>query len=563
MPSKGKGDSRLQFTEAELDGGRLKEHDRAKERKAVKQENAPPKDRKKLKRRIIEEKSGAGKKEKGKSASEQKAKTKGQLQFEENKTKPPSKLSHAVKEAPVMVLSARLHREVSKTEDENVGVESTHRLEQTAEGGVYLVQHSSRAHKLHEYRKTEQKEINALYKQSLRDNPEIGSNPLSHWRQKQNIKKQYAAAKRSGQMAGGASTMAERVSNAVKGATEKVKRAGAFIVRHKKGFSVVIGLFLVAAMLLNLLSSCSVLAEAILHSGAGGTYPCADADMLGAEADYAAMEAALQDELDNYATYHPDYDEYNFDLDTIGHDPYVLISILTAYHQGTWTRSEVQDTLQMLFERQYILTETITTETRYDADGEPYTYSICNVRLENFDLSHLPVYIMGEDQLSLYALYMTTLGNRPDLFPTDQYPNASQRQDYLHYDVPPDALEDEVFAAMLKEAEKYLGMPYVWGGSSPSTSFDCSGFVCWVLNQTGWNVGRTTAQGLFNLSTPVREPRPGDLVFFEGTYSSYETVTHVGIYVGNNMMIHCGNPISYANLSANYWQSHFYCYGRI
>ena len=172
---------------------------------------------------------------------------------------------------------------------------------------------------------------------------------------------------------------------------------------------------------------------------------------------------------------------------------------------------------------------------------------------------------MGEDQLSLYALYMTTLGNRPDLFPTDQYPNASQRQDYLHYDVPPDALEDEVFAAMLAEAEKYLGMPYVWGGSNPSTSFDCSGFVCWVINHSGWDVGRTTAQGLFDFCTPVSpdNARPGDLIFFEGTYSSYETVTHVGIYVGNNMMIHCGNPISYASIASSYWQQHFYAFGRL
>ena len=409
---------------------------------------------------------------------------------------------------------------------------------------------------------------------SLQDHPELGSNPLSRWQQKQAIKKQYAAAKRSGQTAEGAaratSTMAERVSDTLKGAADTSKRAGEFVMRHKKGFLIVIGLFLMVTMLLNVMSSCSVLAEAILGSGAGGTYPCEDADMLGAEADYAALEAALQDEVDNYPSYHPGYDEYRYDLDSIGHDPYVLISILTAYHQGTWTRSEVQGTLQMLFDRQYTLTQTVDVEVRYyeTDDGDvPYDYYICNVKLENFDLSHLPVYIMGEDQVSVYAMYMSTLGNRPDLFPTSEYPNASQREDYLDYDVPPEALEDEVFAAMLTEAEKYLGMPYVWGGSSPSTSFDCSGFVSWVINHSGWNVGRLGAKSLCNICTPVSpaNARPGDLVFFINTYDAPDpnAPTHCGIYVGNNMMIHCGSPISYANLNTNYWQNHFYCYGRL
>ena len=576
MPVKGK--SRLRFTDAEQDGGRLKEHDRAKEREAdraaMRKDAPPPKDRKKLKRRMTEQKSGAGKKKKGKSADQKTAKTAGQLQFEENKPKPPSKLSHTVKDAPVLALSGKLHHKVSEAEDDNVGVESTHRLEQTAEAGVHLTERSRRAHKLREYRATERAEINALHRQSLRDNPELGSNPLSRWQQKQAIKKQYAAAKRSGQTAEGAaratSTLAERVSDTLKGAAEGSKRAGEFIVRHKKGFLVIIGLFLMVTMLLNVMSSCSVLAEAILGSGAGGTYPCEDADMLGAEADYAALEAALQDEVDNYPSYHPGYDEYRYDLDSIGHDPYVLISILTAYHQGTWTRSEVQETLQMLFDQQYTLTQTVEVEERYwptDDGYIPYNYYICNVKLENFDLSHLPVYIMGENQVSVYAMYMSTLGNRPDLFPTGEYPNASQREDYLDYDVPPEALEDEVFAAMLTEAEKYLGMPYVWGGSSPSTSFDCSGFVSWVINHSGWNVGRLGAKSLCNICTPVSpaNARPGDLVFFINTYDAPDpnAPTHCGIYVGNNMMIHCGDPISYANLSSNYWQNHFYCYGRL
>ena len=327
----------------------------------------------------------------------------------------------------------------------------------------------------------------------------------------------------------------------------------------------------------NGLSSCSVLLEGGLSGVAGSTYPSRDEDMLGAEDAYAQMEADLQYELDHYESLHSGYDEYHYDLDEIEHDPYVLMSILTAYHQGEWTLSQVQGTLAMLFEKQYTLTEDVVVETRYRTEtstdpetGEttseevPYDYYICYVTLDNFDLSHLPVYIMGEDQLSMYAVYMATLGNRPDLFPQGQYPNASSREDYLDYDVPPEALEDEVFAAMLKEAEKYLGYPYVWGGSSPSTSFDCSGFVSWVINHSGWNVGRLGAQGLCNICTPVSSAnaRPGDLIFFKGTYDT-PGVSHVGIYVGNGMMIHCGSPISYASINTSYWQQHFYTFGRL
>ena len=230
----------------------------------------------------------------------------------------------------------------------------------------------------------------------------------------------------------------------------------------------------------------------------------------------------------------------------------------------------------MLFEKQYTLTQTIETETRYrtetrtDSEGNtytvqvPYTYYICNVKLENFDMSHLPVYIMGEEQMSLYAVYMHTLGNRPDLFPNGTYPNASTVKEPTYYDIPPEALEDATFAAMMAEAEKYVGYPYVWGGSSPSTSFDCSGFVSWVINHSGWDVGRLGAQGLCNICTPVspEQAKPGDLVFFVGTYDT-PGVSHVGIYVGNSVMLHCGDPISYTNLNSSYWQQHFYCYGRL
>ena len=303
-------------------------------------------------------------------------------------------------------------------------------------------------------------------------------------------------------------------------------------------------------------------------SGLGGsTYPSADGDMLGAEATYAGMEAALKNELDNYAALHPGHDEYQFDLDEIGHDPYVLISLLTAYHRGAWTLEQVWPTLEMLFDRQYILTETVTRQTRYDENSQPYEYTICKVKLVNSDLSHLPVYVLDEDGMHLYASYTSTLGNRPDLFPITEYPNASQREDYLDYDVPPEALEDEVFAAMLKEAEKYLGFPYVWGGTNPSTSFDCSGYVSWVINHSGWNYGRLGVMGLEDVCTPVSRAnaKPGDLVFFIGTYDAPypDRPSHVGIYVGNGMMIHCGSPISYANINTPYWQNHFYGFGRL
>ena len=239
----------------------------------------------------------------------------------------------------------------------------------------------------------------------------------------------------------------------------------------------------------------------------------------------------------------------------------MLLSIISAWHEGEWTLAEVQDTLQMLFDRQYTLTETVVTETRYDAEGDPYTWYICYVTLESENLSHLPVYIMGEEQLSRYALYMATLGNRPDLFPGSDYV-GKYTGDPVEHEVPEEYLTDETFSALLTEAEKYIGYPYVWGGSSPSTSFDCSGYLSWVLNQCGWDVGRLGAQGLYNYCTPTSSPQPGDLVFFVGTYDT-PGVSHCGLYVGDGWMLHCGDPISYTNLNSSYWQSHFYAYGRL
>ena len=345
---------------------------------------------------------------------------------------------------------------------------------------------------------------------------------------------------------------------------------------HSRAVLLIVGIGACVGLLFGGMSSCSMMGGSGVSGVFLSSYLSEDADMLAAEAAYADMEAELQNELDNYESYHPGYDEYRFDLDEIGHDPYVLISILSAFHEGEFTIGDVQAELQMLFDRQYTLTQTVTvevryrTETRTDSEGNeydvevPYNYYICNVTLENFDLSHLPVYMMNEEQLSLYATYMSTLGNRPDLFGTAEYPNASTLQEPTYYDIPPEALEDETFAAMIAEAEKYLGYPYVWGGSSPSTSFDCSGFVSWVINHSGWDVGRLGAQGLYNICTPVSsfQAKPGDLIFFVGTYDT-PGVSHVGIYVGGGMMIHCGSPISYANINTTYWQAHYYSFGRL
>ena len=522
------------------------------------------------------------KKERGFDPATGKVKT--QLRFEEvDKKKPTSKLTHAVQDAPANFVLSQVHREVRQSEDDNVGVEAAHKVEQTVESGERLVQSAHRAHQLKPYRaairaekKLERANLDALQKKAEIDSPT--SNPVSKWQQKQAIKKQYAAAKHH-QAAQTTAKAAENTARAAKKAAEKAEKAGKYVWEHRRGFAIAAAILLMLAFLLNGLSSCSVIMDGVGSGIAASTYPSQDADMLGAEAQYCEMEAELQRYLDTYESTH-DYDEYHFDLDTIEHDPYVLISIITALHQGEWTLDEVQGTLQMLFDRQYILTEDVVVETRYrtetdtwtDADGNthtdtyqvPYDYYICTVTLENFNLSHVPVYIMSEEQLGMYATYMATLGNRPDLFPGSGYIGKYVEGSYTDYDIPPEALDDEVFAAIIKEAEKYLGYPYVWGGSSPSTSFDCSGFVSWVINHSGWDVGRLGAQGLCNICTPVSSAnvKPGDLVFFTGTYDT-PGVSHVGIYVGNNMMIHCGDPISYANLNSSYWQSHFYRYGRL
>ena len=567
-----KREPRLQFSDADLVEPKLEKPIKRVKKAEAKADKAQAKIPKKT---VV-------KKERGFDPATGKVKT--QLRFEEvDKKKPPSKLTHAVRDAPANLILSQVHREVRQSEDDNVGVEAAHKVEQAVESGGRLVQSAHRAHQLKPYRaairaekKLERANLDALQKKAEIDSPT--SNPVSKWQQKQAIKKQYAAAKHN-QAAQTTAKAAENTAKAAKKAAEKAEKAGKYVWEHRRGFAIAAAILLMLAFLLNGLSSCSVIMDGVGSGIAASTYPSQDADMLGAEAQYCEMEAELQRYLDTYESTH-DYDEYHFDLDTIEHDPYVLISMITALHQGEWTLDEVQGTLQMLFDHQYSLTEDVVVETRYrtetdtwtDADGNthtdtyqvPYDYYICTVTLENFNLSHVPVYIMSEEQLGMYATYMATLGNRPDLFPGSGYIGKYVEGSYTDYDIRPEALDDEVFAAIIKEAEKYLGYPYVWGGSSPSTSFDCSGFVSWVINHSGWDVGRLGAQGLCNICTPVSSAnvKPGDLVFFTGTYDT-PGVSHVGIYVGNNMMIHCGDPISYANLNSSYWQSHFYRYGRL
>ena len=477
-----------------------------------------------------------------------------------------------------------VHGKIHEVEHENVGVESAHRVELAGEGigrtGARAIRRRIRQAPARRVRHWERRDIRAkaeyeMQKQA-REHPELKKNILSHYWQKQKQKREYAKRAR------------ETAKTGVRAAKETAVTAGriaentvAFVKRHPVGIVIALCCALLLVSLQSCLSTMMTLGNGMLTAVTASTYPSEDGDMLAAEAAYVGMENELRAYLESYEQTH-DYDEYHFDLDDIEHDPYVLISILTAWHEGAWTIDQVQGTLQMLFDRQYILTETVEVEVRYRTEQRtgyhtytdpntgqtvteeyeyevqvPYNYYICTVELENFNLSHLPVYIMGEEKVGRYALYIATLGNRPDLF-------GGRPLTPTLYDIPESYLSDETFAAMMAEAEKYIGYPYVWGGSSPRTSFDCSGFVSWVINHSGWNVGRLGAQGLCNICTPVSAAnvRPGDLVFFVGTYDT-PGVSHVGIYVGDGWMIHAGNPIGYVNLNTSYWQSHFYTYGRL
>ena len=456
-----------------------------------------------------------------------------------------------------------IHGKIFQVEHENVGVEGAHRTELVGEAvgrkAVRFTKQRIRTRPARMVRRAESRyskaAANYQFQRAAQEHPELSKNVwVRFWRrqrQKRQYQKQAKAAVNQGAKAAGKTA----------GTAGKAGRtAVGFVRRHPVGIVATLLCLLLLAGLQSCVSSMTAIGNGMGGSLAATTYPADDTDLLRAEAAYAGLETDLQSYLDTYESTH-DYDEYHFDLDGLEHDPYVLLSILSALHENGWTLADVEDDLQSLFDRQYILTERVVVETRHDSEGNSYSWYVCYVTLENKNLSHLPIYIMSEEQMSRYSLYMASLGNRPDLFPdsgyVDKYTKPGDR-----YEVPAEALADETFAAMLEVAEQFVGYPYVWGGSSPATSFDCSGYLSYILNQCGWNVGRLGAQGLYNYCTPTSDPKPGDLVFFVGTYDTLG-VSHCGLYLGDGMMLHAGDPIGYANLNTNYWQSHFYAYGRL
>ena len=575
---------RLLFTEEELETQALEKPIKSAEKAQEKLEKA---EGKVLKKKIVQ-------KQRVYDPKENQVVTR--LVFEETEKKRPSALSHAVKESPVNALSLTAHKVIHDNAEDSPGDELAHDVAGSAEGSIRTLDTAHRKLQDRPYsrvlkveRAADRANLKALYRQAeINDGWSV--NPYSRFQQRRAIKKAYAQAKAGKNAAGTVKALeitAAAAAERAKTATEKVSQ---FFVCHKKGLAMVGAAAVLILLCGSMISSCSMMMSSLSTPTALSTYPSADADMLAAEAQYLAMEQELQEYLDTYETTH-DYDEYHFDLDEIEHDPYVLISMVTALKGGAWTVDEVGGILSDLFERQYILTETVEVETRYRTEtrtgtttvtdpetGEtseeeyeyevevPYDYYICTVTLENYDLSHVPILIMGQDTLSLYAVYMSTLGNRPDLFGDSAYVELYYGTEYPTYEIPAEALADEQFAAMIKEAEKYLGYPYVWGGSSPSTSFDCSGFVSWVINHcgVGWNVGRLGADGLRGICSYVSpaNAKPGDLIFFEKTYNT-TGASHVGIYVGNQMMIHCGDPIRYVSIDTSYWQQHFLSFGRL
>ena len=447
-----------------------------------------------------------------------------------------------------------------------------------------IVNNSHYSHKLKQYdkaarleRKSDAANVEALYRRERHNDPSPSSNPISKWRQKQELKKRYMEAKASGKA--GASGAAKGGKKTAEGTKSVVDKGIEFVKEHPKAILIVGALGLLVMLIAGMFSSCTAMFAGSGNAVLGTSYTAEDADITGTDADYSALETALDNQISNIESTHPGYDEYRYDLAEIGHNPYELASYLTVLFED-YTRAEVQSTLQSLFAQQYTLTLTpevevrYRTETRTDSEGNdydvevPYNYHILNVKLTNKGLGAvIQASGLTTEQADRYDVLMTTSGNRSELFGEDVY--GVSGGEYTDYDIPGEALTDEKFRRMITEAEKYLGMPYVWGGSSPSTSFDCSGFVSWVINHSGngWSVGRLGAKGLKNICDiiPPDQAKPGDLIFFHHTYDAPDPsdATHVGIYVGDGMMIHCGNPISYASTESSYWQSHFLCFGRI
>ena len=560
-----------------------KKSEKAHERLDAAREKLPTK--KVLKKeRVFDEESGKGKTRLYFEDEIKMPKVKSKLQFEADKS------IRKVGDT----LASGIHGKIHEVEQDNSAVEAAHRSEIVAESAVRHYSHHRQNKENKPFEKVSKLEHEAQvadtklhYEKTQQEHPEMKkqrTNMNKHY-QKQAIKKEYAAARKAGSQTAGTATKKTGKKTREK-AADKVKE---FFAKNKKVF-LWIGVGLMILVLLAAgISSCTAMFSSTGSAVIASSYLSEDEAMLGAEAQYCQMEAELQDKLDNFESYYPGYDEYNYDLDGIEHDPYVLISILSALHEAEFTLSEVQSTLQMLFDKQYILTTEEIVEVRYRTETRvgsytttdpetgattthyytyevevPYNYYIMNVTLENFNLSHVPVYIMSQDQLSMYATYMSVLGNREDLFPDSPYVDKYIENPPDEYTVNPSYMSDETFSTLIEGAEKYLNYPYVWGGSNPETSFGCSGFVSYVLTNSGLvNTGRLGAQGLYNVCTPVSraDAKPGDLVFFVGTYDT-PGVSHVGIYVGDGVMLHCGDPIQYSSINTSYWQSHFYAFGR-
>ena len=492
-------------------------------------------------------------------------------------------------------LSAKAHQSVRNADqDNNSGVEAAHFTEGSAEGAARAGSRFQYGRKLRQYKKLERLEkkgnkdaVDSIFAERMKSDLQAGSNLFSRWRQKQAIKKEYAAAKAG---AAAAENTASGTAKAAQGTVSITEKAFQFVQSHSH---IIIGIAAVGLLVLVIagsVSSCSVLINGGGNVVLGTSYTAEDEDLKSVETDYTKLEDKLRKQIDRIETDHPGYDEYRYNLAEIGHNPYELASLLTVEFEN-YTRSQVQARLQSIFEAQYELKleEKVEIRTRKETrvgyrynpitgTGHTYTYQvtvqyeykILNVTLLNRGVDYVARNSgLTDDQLQRYEVTLECRGNRDDLFAGIAFATpdgAGSSGEYQDYDIPGEALTDEKFRKMITEAEKYLGYPYVWGGSSPSTSFDCSGFVSWVINHcgNGWNVGRQTANGLMGKCDiiPKSEAKPGDLIFFQKTYNT-SGASHVGIYVGNGMMIHCGSPISYASIETSYWRQHYYCMGRI
>ena len=542
-------------------------------------------------RRQIRHEADLAKMRSKKLKSDQEAKAKKNAAASGKKGGKPKKPGNLAADA----LSAKAHQSVRNADqDNNSGVEAAHFTEGSAEGAARAGSRFQYGRKLRQYKKLERLEkkgnkdaVDSIFAERMKSDPQAGSNLFSRWRQKQAIKKEYAAAKAG---AAAAENTASGTAKAAQGTVSITEKAFQFVQSHSH---IIIGIAAVGLLVLVIagsVSSCSVLINGGGNVVLGTSYTAEDKDLKGVETDYTKLEDKLRKQIDRIETDHPGYDEYRYNLAEIGHNPYELASLLTVEFEN-YTRSQVQARLQSIFEAQYELKleEKVEIRTRKETrvgyrynpitgTGHTYTYQvtvqyeykILNVTLLNRGVDYVARNSgLTDDQLQRYEVTLECRGNRDDLFAGIAFATpdgAGSSGEYQDYDIPGEALTDEKFRKMITEAEKYLGYPYVWGGSSPSTSFDCSGFVSWVINHcgNGWNVGRQTANGLMGKCDiiPKSEAKPGDLIFFQKTYNT-SGASHVGIYVGNGMMIHCGSPISYASIETSYWRQHYYCMGRI